>query len=70
VARIAQGPRVVLVAAGALLGLNLVEVWLMTVAAPPFHGVDLLSIAKAALIMALVNVPLGLLVPPRGLRTA
>lgn len=41
---------------------NLLLVWLMTVVAPPFHAADLASIAKAATVMWLANLPLRPLV--------
>jgi len=44
---------------------DILLVWLMTVTAPPFHAPDLGSIARAATVMWLVNLPLRLLVRRR-----
>lgn len=65
-ARLRRSPLAPIVSAVALpLLLNLLVVWLMTVVAPPSHAPDLPSIAKAAMVMWLANLPLRLLVRRR-----
>jgi uncharacterized membrane protein YvlD (DUF360 family) len=65
-ARLGRGPLAPIVSAAVLpFAVNVVLVWLMTLIAPPFHAPDLTSIAKAAIIMWLVNLPLRLLIRPR-----
>lgn len=56
--RLGRRPHAVLLAAAALLVLDVVLVWLMTLLARPFHGADLPAIAKAGAVIWLANVPL------------
>lgn len=60
-----RGALGVLVPATALLAVEILTVWLMTVAAPPFHSPDGPAITKAALVMWLANLPLWLLLRRR-----
>jgi hypothetical protein len=60
-ARLLRRPRAAFPAAAALLAVDVVLVWLMTVLARPFHSPDLPALAKAGAIMWLANLPLALL---------
>jgi hypothetical protein len=61
VARLVRRSRAGLITTGALLAVDVVLVWLMTVFARPFHSPDLVAIAKAGAVMWLANLPLGAL---------
>jgi hypothetical protein len=66
VARLVRRPRVVLIAAAALLVVDIVLVWLMTVFTRPFHSPELAAIAEAGAVMWVANIPLGVLYLRRG----
>jgi len=60
-ARLIRRPRVGLLTAAALLAVDVVLAWLMTVFAPAFHRPDLVALAKVGAIMWLANLPLTML---------
>jgi hypothetical protein len=66
VARLVRRSRAVLLTAAALLAVDVVLVWLMTVLAQPFHSPSLAAIAEAGAVMWLANLPLGVLYVRRG----
>jgi hypothetical protein len=72
--RLWRGPLAAGLSLAAPFVANVAAVGLMTVVSPPVHTPDLASIAKAAVMMWLVNLPMRLVVPwprhPRGMSTS
>jgi hypothetical protein len=64
-ARLAATPRVAIGVAAALLPVNVLTVWLMTVVSPPSHAFDATALVKVGAIMWLANLALSLLIPRR-----